>query len=245
MNDTPGTPSAICVGHHPAKGERWVSPGVGERMIAYLRRTYAQPAPAERPKRAHLKTRQGKPLAAKRAISPAPERPRVAAKQIPKPPKPAKAPKPTKPQRQYPCERSCVDCGVLFTAVHPVHVRCQACARQRELYCKKIQRQNSKRQEAKVCRQCGRTFTPTHGLDQFCSDACRRTYRTQYDAKYKASLRTIHTPVTKSGICQHCLIEFTYEQQGGHGNNRRYCSERCQKAAGHARERARKQGGTP
>lgn len=206
MNDTPGTPSAICVGHHPAKGERWVSPGVGERMIAYLRRTYAQPVPTEQPKRAHLKLRpdpHGTVVAPKIHVYPKTrlcidcggEFTATHAKNV----RCARcahqqhlAAKRRWSAKQavirYPCERACSDCGTTFTARAASQVRCAACQHAYELQRERAQR-DVKRGGPRACRQCGVPLVGAHRNKRYCSAACWAAHRATYNAAYKQALR--------------------------------------------------------
>lgn len=207
MNDTPGTPSAICVGHHPAKGERWVSPGVGERMIAYLRRTYAEPRPAERPKRAHLKLRADRPSTttaptvlvypkarhcvdcgtAFMAANGSHRRCARCAREA----KLAAHRRWDEKQQvvvRYPCERACVRCGVTITARTSRQVRCADCQHAYELEREQAQR-DQRRGGTDHCRQCGAPLGAVHANLRFCSDACRRAHKAAYNAAYKAALR--------------------------------------------------------
>ncbi len=207
MNDTPGTPSMICVGHHPAKGERWVSPGVGERMIAYLRRTYAQPAPAERPKRAHLKLRADRPSTTtaptvlvypktrlcidcggeftatngshKRCDRCAREQRLAACRRW-------KAQQ--QPAIRYPCQRACARCGVTITVHTSRQTRCADCQHAYELEREQAQR-DQRRGGMHHCRQCGAPLGAVHANLRFCSDACRRAHKAAYNAAYKQALR--------------------------------------------------------
>lgn len=207
MNDAPGAPSLICIGHHPAKGERWVSPGVGERMIAYLRRTYAEPRPAERPKRAHLKLRADRPSTttaptvlvypkarhcvdcgtAFMAANGSHKRCARCAREA----KLAAHRRWDEKQQvvvRYPCERACVRCGVTITARTSRQVRCADCQHAYELQRERAQR-DVKRGGPRACRQCGAPLVEVHRNKRFCSDACWRAHRAAYNAAYKQSLR--------------------------------------------------------
>ena len=53
--DITGVTYVAGCGYHTAAGEEWVSPGVGERMIAYMQRRYGGQKPAgQRKSRVHL-----------------------------------------------------------------------------------------------------------------------------------------------------------------------------------------------
>ena len=212
MSDRSGAPSAIRLGTELCKGEQWVSPGVGQRFIDYLRRTYGG-KPAAR--------RQKAPLVTYDKLLPA-------------------AAKPERLVTCVDCGKAFAALTAIHTRCANCarrHERDALRVRREQLAAKQSPAVET---QTIVCAWCGSAFEHTsaggHGNGRrYCSAQCKEQQRRQSRRELQDCRETV---TVRQMICAHCGKVYKQVLQGAHGANRRYCSTRCRKAAGRLRERS-------
>ena len=212
MSDRTGAPSAIRLGTELCKGEQWVSPGVGQQFIDYLRRTYGG-KPAARAHKAPLVT-YDKLL-------------------------PVRA-EPERLTACVDCGNLFHALSAKHTrcaACRRLHERDALRVRREQLAAKRSPAVMTQRI---VCAWCGSKFEHIslggHGNGRrYCSAHCKEQQRRQTRREQQGCRETV---TVRRLICAHCGNAYMQVLHGAHGANRRYCSARCRKAAGRLRERS-------
>lgn len=209
----------VFVGHATAAGEEFVSPGVGERMIAYLKRTYG--GQASHSSLARDGAWNGNALIA--PVGPAPRRTLFTCSVCG-----------VLFEPMCSTQKHCRACSDLRHAAPKAQARSVV---------------GSGRIVTAICGNCGQEFTYEASLHNakrlYCSQRCKvqasnahslERYYAQLAAGIKRSW-VERGPITHSLVCAGCGKPFDHRVVGAGGMNRRYCSDGCRREAENKRRR--------
>lgn len=146
-------------------------------------------------------------------------------------------------------QKTCPECGEVFTTDRSIKIYCSKKCMNRayakahperlQAACRKYREKNVESRLAwqreyqrahyvhkktgdhgpTVCPECGSTFTPAHGNQVYCSDACWVRTRNRMQRERMASARKTHEYVK---VCKCCGVEFKTSK-----SFKVYCSPKC------------------
>ena len=135
--------------------------------------------------------------------------------------------------------RVCEVCGAEFAPRRYARTCSMKC--QRELELKRVESRGyrmSRKPAERVCRLCGKTFTPSHANQRYCSTECSTAFRTM---NYRATVmdrcnggRRGNPSVHRT--CQYCGTAFM-----AYSSRSRFCSPECREQAANLRSERKRE----